>query len=269
MDYIARYGLDFNPFIRNTADILVETHGYKETVYRLNHLLTTKGFGVITAGAGRGKTTALRHWTKSLNTSLYKVIYISLSTTTTLEFYKLLAIELGLEPQYRKSDNYRSIQNEITRYSLEKNITCIIIIDEANYIVSGILNDLKMLFAFEMDSKDRAIVILTGLPILNNTLQKGINEPLRQRITMNYHLDDLSEADGRNYIQQRLQAAKCNQMVFDDSAILAILNAANGTPRLINKICDKCLLVGHLHQAPTINTDIVMQAIDESELRWD
>jgi len=200
MDYIARYGLDFNPFIKNAADILVETHGYKEAIYRLNHLLTTKGFGVITAGAGRGKTTAIRHWTKGLNTSLYKVIYISLSTTTTLEFYKQLAIALGLEPYYRKSDNYRSIQNEITRYSLEKNMTVIVIIDEANYVVSGILNDLKMLFSFSMDSKDRAIVILTGLPILINTLQKGINEPLRQRITMNYHLDDLSETEGRNYI---------------------------------------------------------------------
>ena len=269
MDYIARYGLDFNPFIKNNADILVETHSYKETIYRLNHLLSTKGFGVITAGAGRGKTTALRHWTKTLSTSLYKIIYISLATTTTLEFYKLLALELGLEPHYRKSDNYRSIQHEITRYSLEKNMATIIIIDEANYIGSGILNDLKMLFAFEMDSQDRAIVILAGLPILNNTLQKGINESLRQRITMNYHLGDLSETDGRNYIQKRLQAAKCNQTVFEDSAILAILNTSNGTPRLINQLCDKCLLVGNLLQAPTINTDIVMKAIDESELGCD
>jgi type II secretory pathway predicted ATPase ExeA len=269
MDYVARYGMDFNPFIKNSVDTLVETHGYNEAIYRLNHLLSTKGFGVITAGAGRGKTTAIRHWVKSVNTSLYKVVYISLSTTTTLEFYKQLALGLGLEPHYRKSYNYRAIQAEITRYSLEKNMTVIIVIDEANYIQSGILNDLKMLFNFEMDSKDRAIVILTGLPILNNTLQKTTHEPLKQRITMNYHLEDLSETDGRLYIDKRLQAAKCNQTVFEDSAILAILNAANGTPRLINRICDKCLLIGHVNQANIINSDIVMQAIDEAELRWD
>ena len=266
MDYVARYGLDFNPFIKNSSDILVETHAYNETVYRLNHLLNTKGFGILTGGAGRGKTTALRHWVKTLNSSLYKIVYISLSTTTTLEFYKQIAISLGLEPYYRKSDNFLSIQAEITRYNLEKNMTVIIIIDEANYIQSGILNDLKMLFNFDMDSKDRAIVILTGLPTLNNTLQKTVNEPLRQRITMNYHLDDLSEADGRSYIVKRLQAAKCTQTVFDEAAILAILNAANGTPRLINLLCDKSLLIGHHTQAPVINSDIVIQAIDEAEL---
>lgn len=83
-----------------------------------------------------------------------------MSTTTILEFYKQIATALGVEPCYRKSDNFLSIQAEITRYNLEKNMTVIIIIDEANYIQSGILNDLKMLFNFEMYSKDRAIVIL-------------------------------------------------------------------------------------------------------------
>jgi len=94
------------------------------------------------------------------------------------------------------------IQAEITRYSLEKNMTVIIIADETSYIQSGILNDLKMLFNFEMDSKDRAIVILTGLSSLNNILQKSPHESLRQRIIMNYHLDDLSEVDGRKYIKK-------------------------------------------------------------------
>lgn len=106
---------------------------------------------------------------------------------------------------------------------------------------------------------------------MNNTLQKAANELLRQRITMNYHLDDLSEADGGSYVEKRLQTAKCRQTVFDEAAILAILNATNGTPRLINRICGncKCLLVGHYTQSPIINTDIVMQAIDEVKLRWD
>ncbi|QUH26530.1 hypothetical protein HZR23_12915 [Serpentinicella alkaliphila] len=60
IDYISRYGLDFNPFIKNTKDIVVETSEYNEIIYRLNYLLNNKGFGVITGGPGRGKTTAIR-----------------------------------------------------------------------------------------------------------------------------------------------------------------------------------------------------------------
>ena len=42
-----------------------------------------------------------------------------------------------------------------------------------------------------MDSIDRAVVLLVGLPQINNTLRLVAHEPLRQRITMNYNLEGL------------------------------------------------------------------------------
>ena len=85
---------------------------------------------------------------------------------------------LGNEPAFKKPDNFRIIQEEITRLSLEKRKTPIIIIDEANYINNTILNDLKILFNFEIDSRDRAAILLAELPKLNSTLQLQIHEPL-------------------------------------------------------------------------------------------
>ena len=150
-DYISRYGMDFNPFIKASHDIVLETSEYREIIYRLNYLAKNKGFGVITGGPGRGKTTSVRNWANSLNNSLYRVIYTSLSTLTVSEFYKHLSEELGLQPMHKKSDNFKNIQGEIIRCAVEKRITPVIIIDEANYIRNSILNDLKMLFNFEMD----------------------------------------------------------------------------------------------------------------------
>ena len=98
MDYTARYGLEFNPFLKNSKEVLVETQEYKEVLFRLNYLLTTKGFGLLTGSAGRGKTTAVRNWASGLNTSLYKVVYSSLSTLTVNDFYRNLAAELGAQP---------------------------------------------------------------------------------------------------------------------------------------------------------------------------
>ena len=51
INYTSRYGLEFNPFIKNTKDILIETEEYKELVFRLNYLLQVKGFGLVTGGA--------------------------------------------------------------------------------------------------------------------------------------------------------------------------------------------------------------------------
>ena len=147
MELTARYGLEFNPFLKNSKEILFEDAEYTEAKFRLDYLARTKGFGLLTGAPGRGKTTLIRSWSAGLNPSLYKVIYTSLSD---------------------------------------------IIIDEANYIKNAVLNDLKILFNFEMDSRDRAVILLVGLPQLNNTLQLSIHEPLRQRIIMNYNIDGYS-----------------------------------------------------------------------------
>lgn len=266
MDYTARYGLEFNPFIKNSKEVLVETQEYKEALFRLNYLLSTKGFGLLTGSAGRGKTTAIRNWSSKLNPSLYKVVYSSLSTLTVNDFYRNLAQELGAQPAFRKTDNFKIIQNEINRLALEKRQTPVIIIDEANYISNVVLNDLKMLFNFEMDSKDRAIILLAGLPQLNNTLRLSNHEPLRQRIIMNYNLEGMSKSEGRSYIESKLKGAGCTQTVFDDNALEAILNAANGTPRMINKFCNASLLIGNSSNINIITADTVMQAISDCEL---
>ena len=266
VDYISRYGLDFNPFVKNSKDIIIETYEYKESIYRLDYLLDNKGFGVITGGAGCGKTTIVRSWVSKLNPSLYKVVYTSLSTLSVNEFYKHLASELALEQMHKKSDNFKNIQAEINRFSIEKRITPVILIDEANYISSGILNDFKMLFNFEMDSKDRAVILLVGLPDLNNKLKLSSNEPLRQRISMNYNLVGLSKTEASEYIKGKLGGARSTSDVFNANAVNAIINAGNGIPRLINKICNASLIIANSRNANIIDEEIVMSAVNDIEL---
>ena len=266
MEYFTRYGLEFNPFLKNSKEILVDTAEYRETLFRLDYLAKTRGFGLLTGSPGRGKTTAVRNWSRSLNPSLYRVVYSSLSTLTPNDFYRNLVRELGSEPAFKKPDNFRIIQEEITRLSVEKRNTPVIIIDEANYINNAILNDLKILFNFEMDSRDRAAILLAGLPKLNATLNLGIHEPLRQRIVMNYNLEGMTKDEGRYYITEKLKGAGCNQTIFEDAAIEAVLNAADGTPRLINKYCSASMLIGDSSKADLITADIVMQAVNDCEL---
>ena len=266
MEYFMRFGMEENPFLKNSKEILFESPEFKEVQMRLNYLLTTKGFGVLTGGSGKGKTTGIRVWSRSLNTSLYKVVYSSLSTLTVTEFYRTLASGLGLEPRYRKPDNFKLIQDEIQRYALEKRITPVIIIDEANHACSAILNDLKMIFNFEMDSRDRAVVLLAGLPSLNHTLQLGIHEPLRQRITMNYNMDGLSKDESKEYIQTKLRGVRCPRQVFDENALEALANAATGVPRLLNKLANSCLMIAGAKNSDTVDCEIVMQAVTDCEL---
>ena len=127
-------------------------------------------------------------------------------------------------------------------------------------------NDLKMIFNLEMDSKDRAVVLLCGLPALNNSLRLVAHEPLRQRITMNYYMEGMSKEESKNNIKEVLNKCKANLGVFADTALEAIVNTAGGVPRLINKLCDTCLIIGHSRSVDEINRDIVILTINETEL---
>ena len=192
MNYTSRFGLEFNPFIKLSRDILIETANYDEVKARLDYLTVTKGMGLITGDPGCGKTTIIRNWVKSLNQSAYKIIYLPLSTLTVMESYRQLAQSFNLEPRYKKYENFNMIQEAIRRLSIEKKITPVIIFDEANYISNAFLNDLKILFNFDMDSKDLTVVLLVGQPTIINTLKLKTNDAVRQRIITSYNVEPMS-----------------------------------------------------------------------------
>ena len=265
MDY-ARFGLEFNPFLKNPKEILVETVQYREAIFRLSYLAKTKGFGLLTGGPGRGKTTAVRSFAASLNPSLYKVVYSCLSTLTVSDFYRSLVEALGGQPSFRKPENFRSIQDEVRRLSLEKKKTPVIIIDEADHVGNAILNDLKILFNFEMDSRDHAAVLLCGLGQMNHTLRLSVHEPLRQRLVMNFHMEGMTKDEGRAYIRAKLNGAGCRHTVFEEAAVEAILNASDGTPRVVSRLCSQSLLCADARKLDLVDADTVMQAINDCEL---
>lgn len=266
MDYAAKYGLEFNPFLKNTKDILLQTAEAVETRVRLDYLRDTRGFGILTGEPGRGKTTSARLWAASLNPSLFKVSYSSLSTLTVMDFYRQLAFGLGAELGFRKSDLFNDIQREVKRYALEKRITPVVIIDEADMLSHKVLSDLQIMFNFEMDSRDLAVVLLIGQPRLNITLNQGSHESLRQRIVMNYHMGGITKEEGHAYITKKLEDAGSHQTVFDENATEAILNAANGTPRMINKICNRSLMIGASLGQDIIPADTVRKAVEDNHL---
>jgi len=260
------YGLEFNPFQKNAKTVLQETAETAEAKTRLGYLAGSFGFGVLTGGPGLGKTTVVRDWASSLNPSLFKTSYNTLSSLTVMDFYRQIAMELGAQPSFRKNDLFNDIQREIKRYAIEKRVTPVIIIDEADLLSHKILTDLQIMFNFDMDSKDLAIILLVGQSRLNVTLNQSAHESLRQRIVMNYHMSGISKEEGRLYIAKKLEAAGVRQQIFDPNAVEAILNASNGTPRMINKICNRSLIIGEKQGKNIINAETVMKAIDDTHL---
>jgi type II secretory pathway predicted ATPase ExeA len=265
--YKAYWGMEFNPFEKGLSEKnFFQSKDFSQAMSRLEHLKTTKGIGLFTGLSGIGKTYTLRCFTNSLNPNLYKVIYLTLSTVTVLEFYKSLAYGLGVEIYSKKIDLFKAIQERIISLSRDKKITPVIIIDEAQYLKTEVLNDLKLLLNFDMDSKNYAVLILCGQPLLNNILSKQIHEALKQRIVINYNYEGISKEEISEYISSRLKLAGVFSEIFNANALEAINSCCNSSTRILNSIIEKCLIIGYQKNLKVIDTDIVMLAQNEINL---
>lgn len=270
--YKAYWEMQFNPFEKNNSFInknilrTYETKDYTNAKARLNHLTKIKGIGLFTGLSGTGKTFTLKQFSDSLNKNLYKVIYIPLSTVTVLEFYKALAYGLDLDPEAKKIELFRQIQDRIINLSKDKKMTPIFLLDEVQYMKTAVLNDLKLLFNFEMDSKNYAVVILAGQPVLNNILSKQVHEALKQRIVINYNFEGIGKEETKNYIITRLQQCGASPDIFEDTTYEALHGCCNGSIRKLNTLLSNCLLIGCMNKVERINTDVVMAAQNEVEL---
>ena len=123
-----------------------------------------------------------------------------------------------------------------------------------------------MLLNFEMDSKDRIILLLVGQTNLKSTLSLQAHEALRQRISMNYTINNLKVEESRFYIDSKLNSAGLLVKLISDEAYNLIINTANGVIRKINQIMNAALSLLCNKQAEIIDEQIAMDAISEVQL---
>lgn len=259
--------MTYNPFDKGISEKdHFASSDYTQANARLEFLKNAKGIGLFTGNAGTGKTYTLRCFAKSLNNSLFKTMYIPLSTVTVAEFYRSLSYELGLEPCSKKIDSFHNIQDALMKLSKSQRITPVIIIDEAQYLKTDILNDLKLILNFEMDSKNPVIFILTGQPILNMILNKQVHEALKQRIVINYTFEGIQKNEVEDYITSRLKLCGIHHAIFNANSYESLASCCNGSVRKLNNLIEKCLILGCQKELEVIDTEVVMHAQNDIEL---
>lgn len=265
--FTAFWEMQFNPFSKSAPEKhRFESGDFKQATARLKHLCDIRGVGLFTGNPGTGKTYTLKQFTDSLNPGLFKLFYAPLSSVTVLEFYRALAIGLGLSPPYKKIDLFNDIQDRIKSLAKDKRVTPVIIFDEGQYLCAKILNDLKILLNFDMDSENYAVVILAGQAALATTLSMGAHEALAQRILINYTFTGLSKNEMSEYIISKLKDCGASQSIFAENALEALWGCCSGSPRVVNSLAENCLRIGAQKGVKLIDPEIVMLANNELSL---
>ncbi|MBS1113724.1 MAG: ral secretion pathway protein, partial [Nitrospirae bacterium] len=170
--------------------------------------------------------------------------------------FKKLAIQLGVRDV---KENKVELLSQIYRRLheiIEEKKTAVVMIDEVQMLNSReIMEEFRGLLNMEMPGGKMINIVFFGLPELEDVL--SLDEPLKQRVAVKIRLKEFSEKDTRDYIKHRLSVAGSSREIFSEEAVRFIFGCTNGTPRLINTVCDNALLEGYLSKAEAIESSVI------------
>jgi type II secretory pathway predicted ATPase ExeA len=137
-----------------------------------------------------------------------------------------------------------------------------LIVDDAQELDLTTLTRLKQLSTFSHNGFFPVSIIFIAHPSFLEELKTPALSSLNQRIKRRYHLSRFSFEDTKNYIDFRLlKSGSSGLPEFSAEALEKIFSSSNGVPRLINNICDACLLMGASKKLTTIPLSVVTQAV--------
>ena len=261
--YETFYRLNRTPFSREipTAD-LYQVPLLEDILARLQYTADRQLFTVFTGEAGTGKTTTLRKLRDQLqNRSSYKLFYLSDSKLTPRHFYKGLLEQLGCQSKFYRGDAKRQLHHEIELMRGIHRVQPVVVVDEGHLLDREMLEEVRFLLNFKMDSQSPMALILAGQNELWEKLKLQNYGAIRQRIDLRCKLVPYDRAQTEAYLIQHLSAAGCKREIFSEGALDLIYSHSGGIARLINKVAGHCLLYGAQSQKPIIDDHMVKLVI--------
>jgi general secretion pathway protein A len=266
--YKAFFGLQKAPFqLTPDPEFLYLTAQHREALAGLTYaILARKGFVVLTGNAGTGKTTLLTRILAHLPVSRIQSSVIVNPTLTPSEFLEATLMDFGFKdiPQ-SKAQRVAMLQSFLWRGHRQGKISALIV-DEAHKLSMEVVEEIRLLGNFESANEKLLQIVLVGQSELDELLNRESLRQFKQRISLRLGIEPLSETDIDQYIEYRWMKAGGSESPFSADAVAGIGEASEGTPRLINVLCDRSLAQAFADESASVEMRHVRAICRELQL---
>jgi MSHA biogenesis protein MshM len=265
--YLQHFGLRETPFnLTPDTSFFFACSSYQEA---LNTLLVAarngEGFIKITGEVGNGKTLLCRKFLATLNQGRLSTTLIgtqdqAATAETAPRFITAYIPNPYLEPSsllLALAEEFRvPLEKDADQHLLLKGLTrallecarngqrALVCLDEAQAMPLESLEVLRLLTNLETEKRKLLQVVLFGQPELNERLRHHSIRQLRQRISFQYDLQGLRKNELERYLRHRLSVAGfAGETLFSASAVGKLHRITGGTPRLVNIVAHKALML--------------------------
>lgn len=264
--YLDYYQLSLKPFqISTDPRFLWLGEKHQEALAVLKYgILDNKGFLLLTGDVGTGKTTLLNALVDSLGEDVL-VAMVADPGLAKMDFFNFVADSFGMNKSFKSKGEFLIYLKNYLLSLNQQGKQALLIIDECQHLTQKLLEEVRLLSNIEKADAKLINIFFVGQSEFNNIILRPQNRAIRQRITINYNISALSEAETDAYIRFRLSVAGNDDPIFTSGAIEEVYKFSNGYPRLINILCDQALLTGFVRERKLVDEKIVAEC--SAELR--
>jgi MSHA biogenesis protein MshM len=265
--YLRHFGLREAPFsLTPDTSFFFACSSYQEA---LNTLLVAarngEGFIKITGEVGNGKTLLCRKFLATLNQGRHSTTLIGTQDQASVAATAPIFITAYIPNPYLDpnslllalAEEFRVPLEKVTdQHMLLKGLTlalldcarngqrALVCLDEAQAMPLESLEVLRLLTNLETEKRKLLQVVLFGQPELNERLRQHSIRQLRQRISFQYDLRGLHKHELERYLRHRLAVAGfAGETLFTAGAVGKLHRITGGTPRLVNIVAHKALML--------------------------
>jgi len=250
------FGLRANPFnVNPDPRYLFLTRHTEEALACLTYgIQTRKGFVLLTGEVGTGKTTLINKLLEWLRLQQVATAFVFNSKMNVPQFLDYMMTDFGIPVE---TDSKSQILMRLYNWLLDRyraGETAVLIVDEAQNLSDDVLEEIRMMTNLETFTEKLLQIILVGQPELEQRLKQPQLRQLRQRLTLRAKTHPLSLEETKAYVAQRLRIAGSNgHMIFEPEALAAIHRYSAGIPRVVNLLCEHCLVGAFVDQQRTVS----------------
>jgi general secretion pathway protein A len=254
------FGLRANPFnVNPDPRYLFLTRHTEEALACLTYgIQSRKGFVLLTGEVGTGKTTLLNKLMEWLRVQQVATAFIFNSQLNVPQFLEYMMADFGIPCDSKsKSQILLKLYNWLLdRYRAGE--TAVLIVDEAQNLSDEVLEEIRLMTNLETFTEKLLQIVVVGQPELDQKLKQPNLRQLRQRLTLRARTHPLTPEETRAYVAQRLRIAGSNgQQIFDPEALATIHRYSAGIPRVINLICEHCLVSAFVDHQKVVASSVV------------
>lgn len=269
--YTTFYGLSELPFeLSPNPKYLLLTLRHREALANLQYGISAKKSLTLLIGeAGTGKTTLVHAALGAEACRGARIVHLANPMLTRDEFVEFLARSFDLSPEARRSKTamLAELEQELRRRQ-EQGITTALVIDEAQCLSMGLLEEVRLLSNIETPGQKLLPLVLAGQPELADQLNLPSLVQLKQRVALRCTLGLLDAPETAAYVSGRLKIAGANgREIFTRDALAMVHQRSGGVPRTISVICDNALVSGFASGMPSIGPEVIREVCKDFDLR--